>query len=449
MDFKNKATKIELFSFNSPQMRAFHVTWFAFFLCFFGWFGIVPLMKGDGGVIATLGLNPAQVGNSIIAAVSLTIIARLIIGPMCTRFGSRKVYTALLVLGSLPVMCIGLVQTPAQFIIARVLIGTIGASFVITQYHTSVMFAPNVVGAANATTAGWGNLGGGVTQAVMPLLLAAALTFVPAAMGWRVAMVVPGLAMLITAAAYWFLTQDAPEGNYSELRARGDMPPAAAARGTFMEAIRDSRVIALFFIYAACFGIELTINGTAALYFFNRFDLNLATAGLVAGLFGLMNIFARSMGGLFSDFINRDGGLKGRVQFLFVCLILEGVALIFFANMGVLALAIPALILFSLFVQMSEGATFAIVPYINKRAMGSVAGIVGAGGNFGAMLAGFLFRREADFYGQSYLILGILVGVCAFMAFMVRFSVSEEKAAAEETAARLADSGESVLTGAH
>ena len=449
MDFKNKATKIELFSFNSPQMRAFHVTWFAFFLCFFGWFGIVPLMKGDGGVIATLGLNPAQVGNSIIAAVSLTIIARLIIGPMCTRFGSRKVYTALLVLGSLPVMCVGLVQTPAQFTIARVLIGTIGASFVITQYHTSVMFAPNVVGAANATTAGWGNLGGGVTQAVMPLLLAAALTFVPAAMGWRVAMVVPGLAMLITAAAYWFLTQDAPEGNYSELRARGDMPPAAAARGTFMEAIRDSRVIALFFIYAACFGIELTINGTAALYFFNRFDLNLATAGLVASLFGLMNIFARSMGGLFSDFINRDGGLKGRVQFLFVCLILEGIALIFFANMGVLALAIPALILFSLFVQMSEGATFAIVPYINKRAMGSVAGIVGAGGNFGAMLAGFLFRREADFYGQSYLILGILVGVCAFMAFMVRFSVSEEKAAAEETAARLADSGESVLTGAH
>ncbi len=449
MDFESKATKIDLFSFKTPQMRAFHVTWFAFFLCFFGWFGIVPMMKGDNGVIATLGLSPAQVGNSVIAAVSLTIIARLIIGPMCTRFGSRKVYTSLLVLGSLPVMGIGLAQTPTQFILARVLIGTIGAAFVITQYHTSVMFAPNVVGAANATTAGWGNLGGGVTQAVMPLLLAATLTFVPAAMGWRVAMVVPGLAMLITAAAYWFLTQDAPEGNYSELRARGEMPPASAARGTFMEAIKDSRVIALFFIYAACFGIELTINGTAALYFFNRFDLNLATAGLFAGIFGLMNIFARSMGGLFSDFINRGGGLRGRVQFLFICLLLEGVALVFFANMGVLALAIPALIIFSLFVQMSEGATFAIVPYVNKRAMGAVAGIVGAGGNFGAMLAGFLFRREADMFGQSYLILGILVAVCAFMAFMVRFSESEEKAAAEETAARLSDSGESVFTGAH
>ena len=147
MDFKNKATRIDLFSFSTPQMRAFHVSWFAFFLCFFGWFGIVPLMKGESGVIATLGLNPAQVGNSVIAAVSLTIIARLIIGPMCTRFGSRKVYTCLLLLGSLPVMAIGLAQTPTQFIVARVLIGTIGASFVITQYHTSVMFAPNVVGA--------------------------------------------------------------------------------------------------------------------------------------------------------------------------------------------------------------------------------------------------------------------------------------------------------------
>ena len=43
---RQQATRIELFNFKRVQMRAFHMTWFAFFLAFFGWFGIAPLM-GD------------------------------------------------------------------------------------------------------------------------------------------------------------------------------------------------------------------------------------------------------------------------------------------------------------------------------------------------------------------------------------------------------------------
>ncbi len=438
MDFKNKATAINLFSLKTPQMRSFHITWFAFFLCFFGWFGIVPLMKGDNGVIADLALTPEQVGNSVIAAVSATIIARLAIGPLCTRFGSRKVYTTLLLLGALPVMMIGLSQNYTQFFIFRLLIGCIGASFVITQYHTSVMFAPNIVGTANATTAGWGNLGGGVTQAVMPMILAAVLWFgVPSVIGWRVAMVIPGIALLLMSVVYWKFTQDAPDGNYDQLRARGEMPQPKDTSGTFTEALKDYRVILLFFVYAACFGIELTINGTAALYFFDRFELNLATAGLVASLFGLMNLFARSMGGALSDKLNKDGGLKGRVRFLFICLFFEGIALMIFSRFGLLVAAIPMLIIFSLFVQMSEGATYAIVPYINKRALGAISGIVGAGGNFGAMLFGFLFRGQLPFE-NAYLILGAIVLVSSFLALGVRFSKSEETAAQEEMSARLA-----------
>ncbi len=53
-------------------------------------------------------------------------------------------------------MGIGLAQSYETFLLFRLGIGVIGASFVVTQYHTSVMFAPNVVGTANATTAGWG-----------------------------------------------------------------------------------------------------------------------------------------------------------------------------------------------------------------------------------------------------------------------------------------------------
>ena len=45
MQVRNQATRIQLLNFSSPQMRAFHMSWFAFFLCFFAWFGIAPLMR--------------------------------------------------------------------------------------------------------------------------------------------------------------------------------------------------------------------------------------------------------------------------------------------------------------------------------------------------------------------------------------------------------------------
>ena len=169
MELQNKSTRLwsRFFDLRMPQIRAFHMTWFAFFLCFFAWFGIAPLMKV---VREELSLTPSQVGWSIIASVAITVIARLVIGWLCDRIGPRLTYTWLLVLGSLPVMGIGLAQNFETFLIFRLLIGVIGASFVVTQYHTSVMFAPNVVGTANATSAGWGNLGGGVTQFAMPAL---------------------------------------------------------------------------------------------------------------------------------------------------------------------------------------------------------------------------------------------------------------------------------------
>ena len=427
MDIKNKATQINLFSLKTVQMRTFHTTWFAFFLAFFGWFGIAPLMAI---VREDLMLTKAEVGNTIIASVAITVLVRLLVGPLCDKIGSRKVYTWLLIIGSLPVMGIGLAQNYETFLLFRLAIGAIGASFVITQYHTSVMFAPNVVGTANATTAGWGNLGGGVTQMVMPLIFMAILSFgVDKFLGWRLAMIIPGIALFITGFAYYFFTQDAPDGNYKELRERGELEPAEGkGMESFMLAIKDYRVWALFVIYAVCFGVELTINNIAALYYHDQFQLDVKTAGLIAGLFGLMNIFARTVGGVFSDFFAKKTGLRGRVIFLFFVLLGEGVMLIVFSQMAVLVLAVATMIAFSLFVQMSEGATYGIVPFINRKALGAVAGIVGAGGNAGAVAAGFLFRAENITMQQGLLCLGIMVVVVSFATVLIRFSPAVQAA---------------------
>ncbi len=439
MDLQEKATRIKLFDFKSPQMRAFHMSWFAFFLCFFAWFGIAPMMKV---IRAEMSLSPSQVGWCIIGSVSITVLARLFIGWLCDRIGPRLSYTWLLILGSFPVMGIGFATNFETFLLFRVMIGVIGASFVITQYHTSIMFAPNCVGTANATSAGWGNLGGGVTQLVMPIILGVLTVgaFVPFTeipflsglgldkqVGWRLAMVLAGATCLIMGVLYYCFTQDTPSGNFKDLRAAGLMPEKKSVKGTFLEACKDYRVWALFVIYGACFGIELTINSVASLYFLDYFsEFNsmteiqaIGTAGFIASLFGLMNIFARTLGGAFGDKFGQKWGLSGRVKWLFMVLFCEGLALMLFSQMNVLVLAIPALIVFSLFVQMSEGATFSVVPFINKRALGSVAGIVGAGGNAGAVAAGFLFKAEAISWPTALFILGAFVTCSSFLSFAV------------------------------
>lgn len=436
MEIQNKATRINLFNFSTPQMRAFHMSWFAFFLCFFAWFGIAPLMKV---VREELLLTKDQIGWCIIGSVAITVLARLFIGWLCDQIGPRLTYTWLLILGSLPVMGIGFSHDYSTFLIFRIAIGAIGASFVITQYHTSVMFASNCVGTANATTAGWGNLGGGVTQILMPLIfsLFVGVMGFSESLGWRASMVVAGIVCAATGVAYYFLTQDAPDGNFKDLRAAGKLQQKAQNKGLFWTSCKDHRVWALFIIYGACFGIELTINNVAALYFLDHFDyfrnMNagqaIKMAGLFAGMFGLMNIFARTLGGLFGDRFGQKWGLSGRTKWLFIVIFCEGVALMLFSQMSVLSLALPSLIVFSLFVQMSEGATFSVVPFINSKALGAVSGIVGAGGNAGAVAAGFLFKTEAINWPTAFFILGAIVTGCSFLSFMVRFNEESEEAA--------------------
>jgi NNP family nitrate/nitrite transporter-like MFS transporter len=419
----SKATSIKLFSFSTPPMRAFHLTWMAFFVCFFAWFACAPLMpviKGE------FGLSIAQIANINIAAVAITILVRLIIGPMCDRFGPRKTYTGLLLLGAIPVLGVALSQSYESFLFFRLGIGAVGASFVITQYHTSVMFAPNVVGTANAAAAGWGNTGGGAAQVLMPLLMAAVIMMgVSETLGWRVALLVPGVLMLIMAAVYYRYTQDCPQGNYSEMRAAGIVIDGGKKGGwdSFKAASANYRVWLLFITYGACFGIEIFIHNIAAVYYVDHFGLSLGAAGMAAGSFGLLALFARALGGWLSDKGAARGNLNSRVTLLFVMMIGEGLGLLWFANADTVAYAVIAMLCFGLFTHMACGATYALVPFIDGKALGGVAGIIGAGGNVGAVAAGFLMKGTGNIQ-QTLSILSALVVIAALCAIAVRFTIN-------------------------
>jgi MFS transporter, NNP family, nitrate/nitrite transporter len=422
----DKATRIDLFSLRTVPMRAFHLTWMAFFVCFFAWFACAPLMPL---IKQEFGLSIDQVANINIAAVAATILVRLIIGPMCDRYGPRKVYTGLLIIGTFPVFGAALSGGYESFLLCRLGIGAVGASFVITQYHTSVMFAPNVVGTANAASAGWGNAGAGAAQVLVPLLLAGMLALgATDASAWRLALIVPGLAMPVMAWFYWRFTQDCPQGNFTQLRARGIAIDGGKKGGwaSFRTACANYRVWMLFVTYAACFGVEVFIHNIAAIYYVDHFHLSLKAAGLAAGSFGLLALFARALGGWLSDKAAARRGLEVRSTLLFALIAGEGLGLLWFSHADSAALAVAAMLSFGLFTHMACGATYALVPFIDRKALGGVAGIIGAGGNVGAVAAGFLMKGFGSVQ-QTLAMLGMLVTLSALCALAVRFS-SEHKA---------------------
>jgi len=415
-------SKLNIFSAKGIQMRTFHITWVTFFFCFFGWFGVAPLMPL---IRDQLGLTKDQIGNIIIASVSATIIARLIVGKLCETLGPRLTYTILLGVGSIPVMCIGFSNSYESFLLFRFVIGIIGASFVITQFHTSMMFAPNVVGTANAVTGGWGNLGGGVTNLIMPLIAAgfAALGFVSAADSWRLAMVVPGVILLIMAFIYYKYTKDTPAGNFKEF----ERTKKTAKKGSFAAALKDYRTWVLALAYGACFGVEITVDNVAATFFIDQFGTSMIMAGALAGIFGGMNIFARALGGYVSDKVGKSYGLRGKGLLLGALLLLEGIGITLFAQSNTLASAIVAMLFFALFLKMANGGTYGIVPFLNKDSIGTVSGIVGAGGNLGAVLVGFLFKFENLTYAGAFHYIGIGVSVIGLLVFITKFQAKTKE----------------------
>ena len=83
-----------------------------------------------------------------------------------------------------------------------------------------------------------------------------------------------------------------------------------------------------------------------------------------------MNLFARSLGGITSDILFKYVGFRGRIWAQFLALFFEAVFLFCFGMVDSSQpwyVALAVLICFSLFVQMAEGTSYGIVPFMNKQ----------------------------------------------------------------------------------
>ena len=235
--------------------------------------------------------------------------------------------------------------------------------------------------------------------------------------------------MLITAALYWKFTQDTPEGNFSDMRRMGLSTQVGKKGGldVMKAAGKNYRVWLLGACYGASFGVELFVHSVAATYYFNRYQLSLEDAGLAVGAFGLLALFARAFGGLLSDRIARTQGLDGRTWLLFGLMVVgEGIFLIAFSKSSSVTMAVSMMLVFGLFTHMACGSLYALVPFIDRKVLGGVCGIIGAGGNIGGVAAGLLLRFTGN-PELCFMALGASAIICACGAAAIRFSIKHKQ----------------------
>ena len=411
----DRATKIKLFSIERPHMRGFHCAWISFFLAFTIWFAPAPLLKE---IQDTLGLSKEQIWNSSITNDSTAIIMRVVMGPICDSYGARMPMAIILVLASIPTACVGLIESAAGLAILRFFIGIAGSSFVMAQFWPSRMFSREIAGTANGLVGGWGNLGGAWTQLLMGTILFPAFEHYydgDSERSWRTICVIPASMAFCFGLILPFISDDAPMGNYSEMKRNGSMD-----RIFFTTSLRQGATMntwILFIQYACSFGVELVMNNAAVLYYTSEFGLDTKQASTLGFVYGSMNIFARGLGGYLSDKLNEDYGMRGRLGLQAFLLIMEGVMIIVFSFTDTLVGAVVTMCIFSIFTQSAEGAIYGIVPYVSKLYTGAVSGFVGSGGNVGSVVYGLGFRSLP--YDTAFLLMGCIVIASSFLSVFI------------------------------
>ncbi|RIA92043.1 nitrate transporter [Glomus cerebriforme] len=321
------------------------------------------------------------------------------------------------------------------------------------------MFSSSVVGCANALVGGWGNMGGGVTYILMPLIFdAITRSGINDHAAWRIAMVVPAGLCFIVGLTCLLFSDDCPQGDWSRRKqqineihianddekkieihyankdiksdadsitnSEKDVKTTSSSRptiGMFFVALKNPNVIILMLMYACSFGIELSVDNVIGLFFHDHFSLSQTKAGMIGALFGLMNLFSRATGGFLSDFAYKKRGIRGRIFVHFIIIFLNGVFLIAFRfSLNNLRDSIIILVIFSFFTQACCGSVFGIVPFVDPTIVGAVSGLVGAGGNIGGLIFTGVFNVYANNTPFAFMVLGLVVMGVSFTTFLIR-----------------------------
>jgi len=471
------SSKVNLLDLADPKIRTLHLSWVAFFLTFVVWFNHAPLQPL---IMASFDLSVEQWKALLTLNVALTIPARIVIGMLVDRFGPRHVFSALLLSAGVFCTLFAFAQSYQQLALMRLLLGFVGAGFVIGIRMVGEWFPARSVGLAQGIYGGWGNFGSAAAAFTLPTL---AVTVFGGEDGWRYSVLITGVVAFCYGIFYFLRARNTPKGStYFKPRRSGglevtsrrdywlyiamNLPMYAilsvlvwklSPAGTSLigqttayvlyalfavlfvfqysqihkvnremlshgapesDKYEFKQVAVLAWAYFVTFGSELAVVSMLPGFFLETFaGMSLAAAGALGSAFAFMNLVARPSGGWFSDRFGRRKSLT---------LLIAGLSVGYFVLSQVssawpVALAVIAVMCCSFFVQAGEGAVFAIVPLIKRRMTGQIAGLTGAFGNVGGVtyLTIFTFVDTSTFF--------LLIAISAIAVMLLAQLITDPK----------------------
>jgi len=461
--------KLNILSFKG-KYRILHLTWFAFFMTFVVWLGLGPMMPF---IQEALGLTEQQAKVLLILNVAMTIPSRIIVGMLVDKYGPKALFSTILILGGMISIVFSWMQTYDQLAFLRFLSGFIGAGFVVGIRMISEWFPAKQTGIAQGIYGGWGNFGSAGAAITLPFI---ASSF-GGDDGWRYAITIASVLAIAYGVFYYFNVTNTPKGStYFKPKKSGAMEvsnikdlvlyilmniplylalwlltwklsadkmglistPVEWAVYVVLVVIFIAQVIKTWAIsakhlkspvpkqyqykfkqvaildwaYFVTFGTELAVVSVLAMFYVDWFDLPKITAALLAGVYPFINLFARPGGGYLSDKYGRKLTLIVTFAGVTLSFLVLGNVDKSWSIYAVVALTIAG----GIFTKAGSGAIFAMVPLIQRRYTGQIAGMVGAFGNVGAVL--FLTVNTLVDYDEFFMVIGI-VSVIVLMLIVV------------------------------
>ena len=455
--------RLNIFNIRKENIRILHYTWFAFFMTFVVWLGLGSMMPF---IKESLHLTDQQAKVLLILNVAMTIPSRIIVGMLVDKLGPRIMFTSILILGGLISIAFAWANQYETLAILRFLSGFIGAGFVVGIRMIGEWFPARQTGIAQGIYGGWGNFGSAGAAMTLPFI---AVNFGNVD-GWRYAITFASIAAIIYGTVYYFIVSNTPKGStYFKPKKTGAMEVtngfdlvlymlmniplflalavltwklSPAKMGLIsetssifiyisliiiyftqvwkiwqlnshilkepvpkMQQYKFKQVAILDWAYLVTFGTELAVVSMLSMFYVEWFDLPKVTAALLAGIYPVINLFARPGGGWVSDKIGR----KLTLMIVFAGISISFLSLGFVNKDWSIILVVSMTIIGGIFSKAGSGAVYAMVPLIQRRMTGQIAGMAGAFGNVGAVI--FLTANSLVSYDQFFMFIGIVSSV--------------------------------------